>query len=133
MTGIHDKTIAEGIKITAEKLKGQLEMPQWVKFVKTGAAKQRKPVQYDWWYLRAASILRHVYKNGPIGTSKLRAKYGSRKNRGHKPQKFFKGGGKIIRNILQQLEKTGYINYKKEGVHKGRIITPKGQSLLGKK
>lgn len=133
MAGINDKTITEGIKGTAEKLKTEISMPEWAQYVKTGTSRQRKPLQLDWWYLRAASVLRQIAIKGPIGVSKLRTKYGGRKNRGHKPEKFFKGGGKIIRDILQQFEKKGYVSYKKDGVHKGRIITPKAQSLLNKK
>ncbi len=133
MAGMYDKTVSDGIKATAEKLKSDISMPEWAKYVKTGTSRQRKPLQLDWWYLRAASVLRQISLKGPIGVSKLRTKYGGRKNRGHKPQKFFKGGGKIIRDLLQQFEKQGYVTYKKDGVHKGRIITGKAQSLLNKK
>jgi len=114
------------------KEKGLISQPDWAKFVKTGAHKERPPVQKDWWYIRAAAILRTVYKDGPIGVSKLRSKYGGRKNRGVKPEKFRKASGAIIRKILQQLESAGLIMQKKEGVHKGRIIAPKGVSLLNK-
>jgi ribosomal protein S19E (S16A) len=34
--------------------------------------------------------------------------------------------------MLQQLEKDGLIKYDEKGVHKGRIITPKGKSFLDK-
>ena len=77
-------------------------------------------------------MLRVIYKDGPVGVSKLRSKYGSRKNRGVKPHKFTRASGNIIRKILQQLETAGLVQQQKTGVHKGRIITPAGSSLLSK-
>lgn len=129
---IEELNVEQSIRKTAEALKPLIKEPEWSKFVKTGAGKERPPVELDWWYMRAASILRAVYLKGPIGVSKLRLKYGNSKNRGHKPSEFYPAAGKIIRTILQQLEKADLIKYKKEGVHKGRIITAKGQSFLNK-
>ena len=107
-------------------------MPDWAKFSKTGTHKERPPMDPEWWYKRAAAILRTVYIKGPIGVSKLRIKYGGKKDRGHKPEEFRKGSGKIIRLILQQLEKEELIKFAEKGVHKGRVITAKGQSFLDK-
>jgi len=106
----------------------KLKKPQWASFVKTGAHKERQPIDENWWWIRAASILRHVYMRGPIGVQTLRRTYGGRKNRGVKPEKFYKGGGKIIRTILQEFDKIGFT----EKVDGGRRITPKGQSYLDK-
>ena len=90
------------------------------------------PDSHDWWYSRAAALLRSVAKLGPVGTEKLRTKYGSKKNRGHKPEHFYKASGSHIRKILQQLEKSGLIKQVEKGVHKGRTLTPKGTSFLDK-
>jgi small subunit ribosomal protein S19e len=124
----------ELINKAAEELKKQklVEPTEWSKFVKTGHSKQRLPDNDDWWYYRSAAILRSIAKLGPIGTQKLRTKYGSKKNRGHKPEKFFEASGSIIRKILQQLEKSELIKQAERGVHKGRVVTPKGNSLLNK-
>jgi small subunit ribosomal protein S19e len=118
----------------AGELKKQklVEPLDWSKFVKTGRAKERQPDSQDWWYARSAAILRSVAKLGPVGTEKLRTKYGSKKDRGHQPEKFFKASGSIIRKILQQLEKAELIKQTEKGVHKGRVLTPKGQSFLDK-
>ena len=43
---------------------------------------------------------------------------------------FYRGSGSIIRKALQQLEAAGLIEKKDKGVHKGRVITGKGMSLL---
>ena len=119
---------------TAEELKKQklVQPTDWALFVKTGNHKQRLPDQPDWWYIRSASVLRSIAKLGPIGTQKLRVKYGGKKVRGHKPEKFVRGSGAIIRNILQQLQKSGLIASAARGVHKGRVLTPSGTALLDK-
>ncbi len=120
------------IEKVAEKLKtvDSIKPPEWAAFVKTGVHKERQPLRDDWWYMRSASVLRTLL-NGPIGVSKLRVKYGGRKNRGFKPEAFRRGSGNILRKIFQQLEKAGFAKQNKEG-HKGRVITPKGISLLEK-
>ncbi|MBS3159533.1 40S ribosomal protein S19 [Candidatus Woesearchaeota archaeon] len=133
MTNIKEENTSRLIKNTSEKLKPELKIPEWANYIKTGPSKERPPQNQDWWYLRAASILVAVYNKGPIGTSKLKTKYGSKKNRGYKPEKFKRGSGKIIRTILQDLERLNYLEIKKDSVHKGRIITKKGISLLSKK
>ena len=132
MATIEESNVQKSLLKTAESLKPLFKAPEWSKFVKTGSGKERPPVELDWWHLRAASVLRAVYLKGPIGVSKLRIKYGNNKNRGHKPSKFTKGSGKIIRVILQQLEKAGLVEFKKDDVHKGRILTSKGQSFITK-
>jgi small subunit ribosomal protein S19e len=106
-----------------------MKMPEWAQFVKTGAHVERPPVQEDWWYIRSSALLRTIYKDGPVGVSKLRTKYGGRKNRGVKPHRLYKASGKIIRTMLQQLEKAGYVQQAKQG-SKGRIVTSQGQALL---
>jgi small subunit ribosomal protein S19e len=104
--------------------------PEWAIFIKTGHSKQRPPVRKDWWYVRAAAILRKVYRRGPIGVSKLKCMYGGKKNKGVGSEHFYKGSGNVIRKILQQLEKAEFLRQGKVGFHKGRIITPKGKKFL---
>ncbi|MBS3156730.1 30S ribosomal protein S19e [Candidatus Woesearchaeota archaeon] len=120
------------IEKLAEELKKieNIVAPEWAKFAKTGAGKERPPVEKDWWHTRAASVMRKVYLSGPIGVSKLRKKYSAKKNRGHKPERVYVGSGNILRKILQQLEKAELLKYVEKGVHKGRIVTGKGEKLL---
>lgn len=132
MVTIFDANVSKSIEKLAESLKSQIKEPEWAKFVKTGAGKERPPSIPDWYFMRAASVLRTVYIRGPIGVQKLRVKYGSKKNRGHNPEKFYKGSGKVLRTILQQLEKAELVKFQKDSVHKGRIVTPKGRSLVDK-
>src|SRR3989338_2200488 len=131
---IHNIPTQKLVEKTAEELKKvpSITPPLWSKFVKTGTHKERPPVSKDWWYMRSASILRKIYVLGPIGTSKLRIKYGGRKNRGHKPERSYKGSGSIIRKVLQQLEAAGFVEKANKKSHKGRVVTAKGRSLLDK-
>lgn len=113
----------------AEELKRlrELDPPSWSFFAKTGAHRERPPEQRDWWYTRAASILRRIYLDGPVGVSRLRTYYGGREKRGSAPEHFRKGGGKNIRTILQQLERAGLVTKVEK---KGRKVTQKGAALI---
>jgi len=106
----------------------EVKPPEWAYFVKTGAHKERVPENVGWWYYRAASILRKLYKsNEPIGLESFRTIYGGRKNYGSAPSHFVKGSGSIVRKILQQLEKAQLVR-KVRG--RGRVLSPQGRALL---
>ena len=106
----------------------EIQPPEWAKYVKLGVHKEFPPENPEWWYVRAASVLRKIYLKGPIGVQRLRLEYGGLRNRGVKPEHFFKGSGSVIRKILQQLEKAELIE--KDQGNKGRKITPKGMNLI---
>ena len=134
MTHILSVNPSELNKKVADELKKQklVQPTEWAKFVKTGHHKQRLPDDMEWWYIRSAAVLRSIAKLGPVGTEKLRTKFGGRKRRGYQPEHFYKASGSIIRKILQQLEKSELIKQAQKGVHKGRVLTPRGTSLLDK-
>lgn len=113
----------------AERLKkeGKIVPPDWSKYVKTGVHREKSPVNPDWWYERAAAVLRKVYIKGPIGSSRLAAEYGGRIDRGAKPYRARKGSRSIARHSLKQLEEGGYLTKQDR---KGRIISPSGRSML---
>ena len=128
---MYDADPSELIEKAAEELKkdANIKPPQWAPFIKTGMSKERPPARSDWWHMRAASVLRTVYRLGPIGVSKLRTKYGGRKNRGVKPENFAKASGKIIRTMLQQAEKAGLVEKIDKSQH-GRRLTVRGREFL---
>ena len=134
MPTIYDVPVNDLIEKVAKELKNvpEIKPPSWSVFAKTGTHKERPPARDDWWHVRCAAVLRSVRNLGPVGVQKLRTKYGGRKRRGHKTEHFYKGSGNVIRKALQQLESAGLIKHDKEGIHKGRIATPKGISLLDK-
>jgi small subunit ribosomal protein S19e len=132
MTKIYDCDPSELIEKTSEELMKveSIKAPDWASFVKTGVHKERPPANSGWWYVRAASVLRKIYTLGPIGVSKLRVKYGGKKNRGVKTEHFYRGSGNILRKIMQQLEKEGFVKIDLKSKHKGRLITAKGKKFL---
>lgn len=120
----YNTNLAEALK----KLK-EFKKPEWVDFVKTSVAKERPTTEEDFWHKRAASILRQIYSKGIVGVQRLRTRYGGRKNRGKQPAVFMKGGGNIIRKILQQSEAAGLVE-KATGKKPGRQLTAKGKAFL---
>ena len=120
----YNTKLAEALKEVSE-----IEQPAWVDFVKTSSHKKRPTLDPDFYYKRAASILKQAYLKGIIGVSRLRSRYGGRKKAGMKPAKFVKAGGKIIRTILQQSEAAGLLE-KATGKKAGRQLTAEGKKLL---
>jgi small subunit ribosomal protein S19e len=109
--------------------------PEWAKFVKSSPSKERPIEDLDFWNKRAASILRQIYKKGIVGVNRLRTRYGSKLNRGVRPERFVKAGGKIIRTILQQADAAGLTETLKstKGTKEkrpGRRLTMKGKLFL---
>jgi len=130
MTTIYDVPADALISRLSDYIKGnidEVQPPQWAAYAKTGSHVERAPHDPDWWYVRTASMMRKLYINGPVGISTLRKAYGGRKRMGVRPAHFRKAGGNILRKILQQLEGAGLVQKVNK---KGRIVSPKGKSLL---
>lgn len=121
----------------AESLKKipEFKEPEWAKFVKSSPSKERPIDDPDFWHKRAASILRQIYKKKIVGVNRLRTKYGSKKNRGFRPEKYKRAGGKIIRTILQQSDAAGITTIAKDiknvkSRRPGRQLTEKGKKFM---
>ncbi|BBD72548.1 30S ribosomal protein S19e [Sulfodiicoccus acidiphilus] len=105
----------------------EVSPPEWALVAKTGPMKERVPDEpTEWWYIRAASIMRKIYIEGKIGTSSLRTIYGGAARRGSAPNRFTKAPGHANRLIMRQLEKAGLLHR----VKGGRILSGKGRSLM---
>ena len=132
---VYDVEAGKFLAAVAGELKKLTEFaaPEWAYFVKTSSSKERIPDNQEWWFTRAASILRQLYVRKVVGVNRMRNKYGSNKNRGVKPKRFAKGSGKNIRVILQQAEAAGFVekvNGKLKGKRSGRKLTQKGKDFL---
>lgn len=128
MTTVYDVPPDHIIRRAAEELRKRKEIvpPAWAAFAKTGVHKEMPPEDPDWWFTRAAAVLRRVYVDGPLGVERMRSFYGGKKNRGSRPNAFRKGSGSILRKSLQQLEAAGLIIHDKTG----RKVSPAGMSFL---
>jgi len=104
----------------------EFEVPEWAHFVKSGSHAERPPQQPDWWYVRAASILRKLYFRAPLGLSELETAYGGSKAVAYNPKHQRDAGSSVNRRILKQLEKAALV----AKTPKGRVLTPKGTALL---
>mmetsp|Transcript_96726 Transcript_96726/g.134239 ORF Transcript_96726/g.134239 Transcript_96726/m.134239 type:complete len:149 (-) Transcript_96726:65-511(-) len=108
------------------KKSGKVELPDWIDLVKTGVQKELGPYSQDWYYIRAASIIRRLYVRPGAGVGAFRKIYGgkNRKNRGAGRNHFQVSSGAVIRHALQQLETLGLVEKDPKG---GRRITSQGQ------
>ncbi len=134
MATVYEVSAGDLIEAAAKDLKENVKFkkPGWADYVKTGTHVERMPENPDWWYHRAASVLRKVYINGPVGVQSLRVAYGSTKNRGVKPEEFRRAGGKNIRTIMQEFDRIGFTEKVLTKGQCGRRVSSKGQSYLDK-
>ncbi|KAL1935580.1 hypothetical protein VTP01DRAFT_4720 [Rhizomucor pusillus] len=126
---VKDVNAHEFIKAYAAYLKrtGKLEVPKWVDIVKTGTYKELAPYDPDWYFIRAASVARHIYIRKSVGVGALCKVHGGRVNRGTRPSHHVDGSASVNRKVLQSLEKIGVLEKDKKG---GRRITQDGQRDL---
>jgi small subunit ribosomal protein S19e len=133
MTTLYDVPADALIEAVADGLAEEkaIEQPDWMQFAKTGTGRELPPEQADFWQTRAASVLRKVAIDEPVGVGALRQAYGDSKQGSNRyqvrPDQTTEASGKIIRTVLQQLEDAGYV-MTAEG--EGRRITGDGRSLL---
>lgn len=131
MTSFYDVPAEALIDALADTLEEQLEPPAWAEYAKTGVDTELPPEQPDFWTTRAASLLRRVAVDGPVGVERLSTAYGGTKSGTNRyrvaPARRVDGSKNIIRTILQDLEEAGYVATA-EG--DGRVVTDEGQSLL---
>lgn len=79
-------------------------------------------------YIRAASVARHVYVRKTVGVGRLRKVHGGTKNRGSRPSHHVDASGSVDRKVFQALEKIGVLE--KDEEKGGRRITQSGQRDL---
>lgn len=128
---VYDVPAGDLIEHLADYLRSSVEQvkpPPWALYAKTGAHRERPPENPDWWYERAASLLRRLYISGPLGISRLRKLYGGRKRFPMRKAHSVRAGGSSIRKVLQQFESAKLVTHSR----KGRILTDEGKSLLDK-
>lgn len=128
MVSAHDVPSARLISALAAQMKTvpAVQQPGWASYVKTGSHAERPPNDSDWWFTRAASLMRKLYLHGPVGLTDLERAYGGTKALNYNPKHHRDAGGSNIRKILKQLEQAELVSK----TAKGRVLTPKGRALL---
>ena len=132
MVTLYDVPADALIEALAEKLVEELDEPDWARYAKSGEGREFPPEQEDFWYVRAASVLRTVAKDGPVGVERLATRYGSAKQGtdryGVAPRHSTAGSRNQLRTMLQGLEEAGYLE--RPPNDEGRVVSAEGQSLL---
>jgi small subunit ribosomal protein S19e len=130
MVSAHDVPSSKLITALAVQMKGVpgVEQPDWSRFVKTGSHAERPPADSEWWYTRAASLMRKLYLHGPVGLGDLERYYGGSKAVKYYPKHHRDAGGSSIRKILKQLEQAELVTK----TPKGRVLSSKGRGMIDK-
>jgi small subunit ribosomal protein S19e len=130
MVSVHDVPSGKLITALAVQMKEVpgVEQPDWAYFVKTGSHAERPPTNSDWWFTRAASLMRKLYLHGPIGLGDLKRAYGGSKALRYYPKHHRDAGGSSIRRILKQLEQAELV----AKTPKGRVLSSKGRAMIDK-
>ncbi|XP_071957432.1 small ribosomal subunit protein eS19-like isoform X2 [Antedon mediterranea] len=111
------------------KKSGKMKIPDWVDMVKLGVHKELSPYDADWYYIRAASVARHLYMRGGVGVGAMTKVYGGRKRRGTKPSHFCKGSKNVARSVCKSLESIRVVERKDNS---GRRLTSQGHRDLNR-
>lgn len=127
----HPRYVQSTLSLHCQLVADQCPPSGWVDIVKTGPAKELPPQNIDWFYVRAASVARHIYVRKTVGVGRLRKVHGSAKNRGVRPSHHVDASGSVDRKICQALEKIGVLE--KDEEKGGRRITQSGQRDLDRK
>jgi small subunit ribosomal protein S19e len=121
-------------KALAEYLRSSelLVPPKNVDIIKTGHGKEMPPMDEDWFYKRAASVVRKLCINtikgctSGVSVPRLSVSYGNIKNRGCRPSKNVRGSKGYLRKILQDLEKCDWV----VKAEKGRKLTNEAMGII---
>ena len=81
------------------KEKNIIKIPKYAPLVKSSRANDCEPINPDYFYYKAAAIVRKLYitKSKNIGVGSLRVMFSKKERRGSQPPKTFRVGGKIIK------------------------------------
>merc|ERR1712051_494084 len=109
------------------KKSGKMKVPEWVDIIKTNVGKELAPYDEDWFFVRCASMARHMYIRSPVGVSTVRKIYGIRKSNGSAPSHWIQGAGGVARKALQALEGLKLVEKDPNG---GRRLTSQGRRDL---
>lgn len=121
---------------SALKEEKKVSRPAEADYIKTGHGKENAPEDPNWYYIRAASILRKLYMEEVKNPAKLKHGFGTlwfarvystSKNNGHKPSHTVTGSKSLVRGILQGLEKSMLVARVQKG---GRRLTPTGKAYI---
>jgi len=110
------------------KKTNKVKVPEWADLVKLAKFKELAPIDSDWYFVRTASIVRHLYFRSPAGVGAFTKVYGGRKSNGTRPSHFCRGGKSVNRKALQTLEAIKWVEKGEDG--RGRALSKQGRKDL---
>ena len=126
---VRDVAPAKFISAYTEVLKNndKFVVPKWADIVKTGVQRELAPYDPDWYFVRAASIVRKIYMRPGTGVGALQKRYGGAYRRGARPEIHRDSSSGVIRTILITLDELKITEKTAKG---GRRISRVGQQAL---
>jgi len=109
------------------KKSGKMPVPEWADLIKLARFNEQGPVDPDWYFVRAASVARHLYVRSPAGVGSFTKIYGARKSNGSAPSHFARSYQSVSRRVLQSLEAMNLVEKHANG---GRTLTSQGRRDL---
>merc|ERR1712168_1397113 len=106
------------------KKSGKMKVPEWADLIKLSRFNKQGPHNQDWFFVRAASVARHLYIRSPAGVGSFTKIYGARKRNGSAPSHFMRASQSVSRRVLQALEEMALVE---KDVHGGRKLTSQGR------
>ena len=135
---VFDVASSQFLKKLATHLKDKrLVTPKpYTSLVKCSYSNELAPIDPDWFYTKAAAVARQIYvsKSSTLGVGSLRRVFAKKARRGVNTNTTSLAGGRIMRDIVQQLRKAGFVEQYKssEGATFGLLITKAGRSQMDK-
>eukprot|EP01038_Epipyxis_sp_PR26KG_P007492 gene7492-10208_t len=126
---VRDIAAPKFIAAYAEVLKNndKFVVPKWADLVKTGVSKELAPYDPDWYFVRAAAIVRKIYLRQGTGVGALKKRFGGSYRRGSRPEIHRDAAGGLIRSIMITLDDLKITEKHPNG---GRKISRVGQQAL---
>lgn len=123
---VRDVPAYKWVKAMASQFKreGKLQVPNIAELVKTSHGRERAPQNADWYYLRAAAVLRHIYLRPGNGYGGLAKAFAIKKNNGSKPERTTKAATGPLHWACKSLEGLKLIA---KGKGHGRVVTKEGR------
>jgi len=106
------------------KREGKILVPACSELMKTSHGRERAPQSNDWYYMRCAAVLRHIYLRPGNGYGGMSKAFGNKKNRGSKPERTIKAATGPLHWACKSLEGLKLIA---KGKGKGRVLTREGR------
>ena len=106
------------------KREGKILVPTCTDFLKTSHGREKAPQNHDWYYYRAAAVLRRIYLRPGTGYGGMSKAFGNKKNKGSKPEATVRAATGPIHWACKSLEGLKLIG---KGKSKGRVLTRTGR------